>query len=506
MEANKLKKAWDKNKLDNLFESLPKQTMSDPVKQRINNKIVNYHTNDRSPSSKIVWLTRGLLTAVTTMALLFFLFIPSGKQMTNDIFQQFIVSKEASDDKDGENDQIGSENDLVVITEEKEGISYEVTMPKRAYEEGEEIPISVTVTNISNADIHYVSGSSSCPTTGIITSIVYNNGEHLVKKPKQADDRACTDDINLSVLKQGESNKLEETFLMQYKAPHGSLIVPTGEYTVQVSFALVKDGNYIYSDENPALAIPITITTSNVGTVLNEMEVLEIAKDNVDLKEWVSNLDGNLLALLAGNGTQYYTFEENGEWLKVQGELKINKDYLIEAFPVFFDDGFWVVNFQGRKGYDNITFHVKIDAYTGDVMSAKSLPTTLTTVEDEKGHFTLEEIIASLEKYGIANLQFWESDVSVEDSVLQKKYSNTESVTLFDPNNITVYLYVCDSIEERKKVYQEFENEFKMKSFIYGTKIIDNVIVFYQGYQKRGLYNKEYNVRFAILDEELSSR
>jgi hypothetical protein len=147
---------------------------------------------------------------------------------------------------------------------------------------------------------------------------------------------------------------------------------------------------------------------------------------------------------------------------------------------------------------------VKVDAYTGEVLDIWLTDERLTTEEDAHGILSLEDVLASIETHGISPLERWENDGSEEMSIIQKKYSNTKSVTYVIRDEIAFHIYVCESIDERKKVYEEFTGEIKMESFVYGTKIIDNVIIFYQGWKKT--YDKEWPVRMDQVDKDLSNR
>ncbi|OZM58272.1 hypothetical protein CIB95_01490 [Lottiidibacillus patelloidae] len=492
-----MKKAWDNKKIDHLFKQLPKQTMSDGNKQKISNHLESLYENSSAKKLSFrVWITRSTLTAFTIMALFFFLFTTEGKDLTNQLFTKYITTNENIGQQ--EDPTLATNDDELLFIEEKDGLEYKVILNNTTFNEGEEIEVDVTVTNVSNSDISYVSGSSSCPTTGINITIEHKSGKRLLKVAKHAEDRVCTDDVNFSILKPGETRTLQETFITQYENGNSSNI-QAGEYMVNVGF---------FTKVNTIFTFPITITTSTTEVGVNELEAIVLAKDQKEIIEWMNIEDRTLLAVITEDGTTYYSLNtQKNEWNKVEGELKVNPEHLVNAFATYFaEDAYWIITFnQATSPY--LEMKVKIDAYTSEILEIwEASEESLTTEADEQGFLYLEDILKSFETHGIGPLQHWVNDGSEEESIIAKKYSNTKSVTYYIQDEIVFHLYVCESIEERKKVYEEFKGEFKMKSFIHGTMIIDNVLIFFQGYQKRGLYEREWPVRLKQVDRDLSNR
>jgi hypothetical protein len=93
------------------------------------------------------------------------------------------------------------------IEKEVDGIHFYVHMNGRSFHSEDEVYVKVMARNVSGKDIEYYAGSSSCPRSpiGIWVSDEKNKERFIARHKDDDKERACTEDVVTSILKNGES-------------------------------------------------------------------------------------------------------------------------------------------------------------------------------------------------------------------------------------------------------------------------------------------------------------
>jgi hypothetical protein len=317
-------------------------------------------SSEKDNMKRVIWRTRGLMLIVTGFLFFLLFFSSDGRELTNN-FIKHLLSKEASTNIENDNGETTASSpvykDELTIIKESNGLKFDIRINKRVLFHNDEIKVNAIVTNISEENISYLKGSSSCPSPGIKITVQWKEMNLITKQPK-GEPRMCTQDMTFGVLQPGETNIISVTFLQEFHQYKENLPAPKGEYDVIVQFEQINE------PVQPNITFPIYLNNENEHFI-GLSEVQELVNSLPEVETWYKDRHGSAVAV-ERNG-EYFILLAN-KWEKTTKDLyertlASTKNY---EENIYYENGNWIVTYLS-KTLAPYEITIVVDAFTGKI-------------------------------------------------------------------------------------------------------------------------------------------